>query len=316
MQEDINYRPNLQPDQSIEIENNLVQESEYRQSLMALNRAGILSILPESERLGVVGIDGKEYPAPTWAEVQEVFENNQELAETKRAQGFTRLQLTPLAVPIPVLINRAEKVIVKHSKEGKIFQTKTNPTDPDTVARVDTNEPVLVWDTVNEAIKTNGIVYFPRQFDTNHHGNSKEQVIADPKVCAIPGWSIGLVEDMNVLPQQGNGKTTGGRKQLENNQSPRDFLKSLQGSQYNGESGWTYEDFLANFLTQLEQTNHVSHEWSENSALWMVGSYLPGSANVPSGDWNRGYGRLDVIAGDPGYRTGRWGVRSTVRLGI
>jgi hypothetical protein len=116
------------------------------------------------------------------------------------------------------------------------------------------------------------------------------------------------------LPRQGSDKTIGGRKQLENNQTPHDYLKNLQTSQYQGESGWTYEDFLTDFLVNLEQTNQVSHEWSESSALWMVGAYLPGSASVPIGYWARGSGRLVVDAGGPDVRGEDWGVRSTVRL--
>lgn len=315
MQEDVNYRPIVSTEAPASVEQNLIPESEYRQSLIALNRTGILSILPESERLGVVGVDGKEYPSPTWAEVQEVLALNHELVETKRLQGFTKLQLTPLAVPIPTLIDRAERAIIKHSHEGKIFQTKTNPNDSDIAARVDVDEPVWVWDTVREAIKANEVVYFPSQFDTNHHGKSKEQVIKDPRICSIPGWSIGLVENMNTLPQQGSGKTVGGRKQLENNQTPRDYLKSLQPPSYQNESGWTYEDFLTDFLVNLEQNNQVTHEWAKNSALWMVGTYLPASASVPNGYWNRGNGRLDVYASVPDARLETWGGRSTVRLG-
>lgn len=316
MQEEVDYRPALQPETDSTLERSPILESEYRQSLVALNRIGILSILPGSEKLGVIGVDGKEYPAPTWAEVQEVVESNRELVEQKQAQGFTKLQLTPLAVPLPILIDRAEKVILRHSQDGKIFQTKTDPNSAEVVARVDSDEPVWVWDTVREAIKTDDIVYFPSQFGSDHKGKSKDQITRDQRICFVPGWSIGLIEDTNTLPYQGSGKTVGGRKQLENNQTPLDYLKNFQTSQYQGESGWTYEDFLTDFLVNLEQTNQVSHEWSESSALWMVGAYLPGSADVPAGYWTRGFGQLNVDADVPDARSEYWGVRSTVRLGL
>src|SRR5260370_31811933 len=40
-------------------------EREYARCVTALNRAGILTLLPKSESIGVIGIDGKEYPIPT-----------------------------------------------------------------------------------------------------------------------------------------------------------------------------------------------------------------------------------------------------------
>ena len=40
-------------------------EREYARCVTALNRTGILTLLPKSESIGVIGIDGKEYPIPT-----------------------------------------------------------------------------------------------------------------------------------------------------------------------------------------------------------------------------------------------------------
>ncbi len=34
-------------------------------------------------------------------------------------------------------------------------------------------------------------------------------------MCAVPGWSVGLVESLPIMPQQGRGETLGGRRQLE-----------------------------------------------------------------------------------------------------
>lgn len=296
-------------------EHEILPISEYRQALTALNRTGILSILPVSEKLGVIGVDGKEYPVPTEAEVKEIFDRNHQLIETKKRQGFTRLQLTPLATPISLLIARAEKQIVKHNHEGKIFRSTRNSGDSNITAFVDTYEPIWVWDIVKEAISSDEVVYFPKQFDTNHGGKSKDKVITDSKICAAPGWSIGLVEDNKFLPIQGSGQTIGRRKQLENNSTPRGYVKSLQTGVYKGETGWTYEDVLTDFLVNLENTNEVSNEWYGKNGLWLVGSYLPELAYVPCSYWFRDVG-LSVNADKPDYRDGYLGVRSTVRFGI
>lgn len=68
-------------------------KKEYACTITALNRAGILTHLPRSENLGVIGIDGKEYPVPAQEQLQEVFTRNKELVDRKMRQGFTQLQL-------------------------------------------------------------------------------------------------------------------------------------------------------------------------------------------------------------------------------
>ncbi|HUW21314.1 MAG TPA: hypothetical protein VMW41_01465 [Candidatus Bathyarchaeia archaeon] len=74
-------------------------EKEYARAISALNRTRILTLLPRSENLGVIGIDGKEYSVPTQEQLQEVFTRNKELVDRKMRQGFTQLQLTPIAMP-------------------------------------------------------------------------------------------------------------------------------------------------------------------------------------------------------------------------
>jgi hypothetical protein len=46
---------------------------EYARTIIALNRTGILTLRPQSENLGVIGIDGKEYPVPTQVKVYQSF---------------------------------------------------------------------------------------------------------------------------------------------------------------------------------------------------------------------------------------------------
>jgi hypothetical protein len=53
----------------------------------------------------VIGIDGKEYPAPTCHQVGEILIHNSSYIEKKMQQGFTRLQITPIAAPASKLID-------------------------------------------------------------------------------------------------------------------------------------------------------------------------------------------------------------------
>jgi len=151
-------------------------------------------------------------------------------------------------------------------------------------------------------------------------GLTKEEVMQTTRLCAVPGWSVGLNEPIPIMPQQGQGKVIGGRKQLEPYSTPRDYLRTLSTPTYQGETGWTPEDFLTHFMTQLETTNQVSHDRYDGNALWLLGSYMPGSMPtphlVPVGYWSRDGGRkMHLSAHRTGNRLRGWVARSTVRLG-
>ena len=55
-------------------------ERECACCVLALNRTGILTLLPKSESIGVTGIDGKEYPIPAQEQVVELFNHNRTYA--------------------------------------------------------------------------------------------------------------------------------------------------------------------------------------------------------------------------------------------
>jgi hypothetical protein len=294
-------------------------EKEYARTITALNRTGILTPLPLSENLGVIGIDGKEYPVPTHEQLQEVFTRNEELVDRRMRQGFTLLQLTPIAMPNSQLIDRVKTAVLRHAAAGKIFQTKQDSTDADIPVRVN-GEPIWMWVRVRQAVDTPNLVYFPRDYTDNHQGLTKEEVMQETRLCAVPGWSVGLIEPIPIMPRQGQGEVIGGRRQLEADSTPRDYLLTLSTPTYQGETGWTLEDFLTHFIIRLETTNQVSHDRSDGNALWLLGLYLPNSMPnvriVPTGNWVSDAGRRIYLGA---HRTGNrfrdWVARSTVRLG-
>jgi hypothetical protein len=276
----------------------------------------------------VVGIDGKEYPVPTQGQLQEVFTRNEELVDGKMRQGFTRLQLTPIAMPTLQLVDRVKTVVLRHAAAGKIFQTKQNSADADIPVRVNTGEPLWMWDMVRQAVDTPNLVYFPQAYAEHHQGLTKEEVVQKTRYCAVPGWSVGLIEPLPFMPQQGQGEAMGDRKQLEAGSTPHDYLHTLSTPTYQGETGWTPEDFLTHFVTRLETTNQVSHDRYDGNALWLLGSYVPNSGFglrsdsgrawgvgnlVPVGYWARV--RMEVGAHRSANRLRGWVARSAVRLG-
>jgi hypothetical protein len=293
-------------------------EREYARCVTALNRTGILTLLPESESIGVIGIDGKEYPIPTQEQVVELFNHTSELVSRKVPQGFDRLELTPMAMPTPLLIDRMKAAILKHAAEGKIFQTRRSPSDPLLPVHVNTEKTVWIWDTLRQALDTGELLYFPQEYSGNHRGQTKSEAVNNGRICAVPGWSVGLVESLPIMPGQGEGKTSGGRRQLEIGSSPREYLQTLQTEAYFGETGKTLEDFITKFLTHLGTTNEVSNDVQDNNALWCLGQYLKVTYAelVPTGRWFRDVGRVRLDMHRTGNRlcTRSWGGATTVRL--
>lgn len=293
-------------------------EREYARCITGLNRTGILSFLPGSERIGVTGTDGEEYPIPKRDQVVEIFNHNKELTGRKVPQGFDRLELTPMAMSTLLLIEFMKSAIIKHASEGKIFQTRHSTSDPLIPVRVNSERQVWIWETLRLALAENEVVYFPKEYSVNHQGLSKSEIIKNRHICAFPGWSVGLVENIPIMPQQGEGKTSGGRSQLETGNSPNEYLKILQTEPYQGETGKTLEDFITKFLSHLETTNEVSNDVEDNNAIWCLGQYLkvPYADIVPTGRWIRSVGRarLDMHRTNNKQCTQSWGGSSIVRL--
>lgn len=291
---------------------------EYTHCVTALNRSGVLTFLPQSQSIGVIGIDGKEYPIPTQEQVVALFDHNRELVGRKVPQGFDRLELTPMAMPAPLLIDRMHTAILKHAAEGKMYQTRRSAADPLVPVRVNKVKHVWIWETLRQALDTDELVYFPQEYSSNHRGQTKLEVVNDGRICAVPGWSVGLVESLPIMPQRGQGKTAGGRKQLEIGSSPNEYVQALQSQTYQGETGKTLEDFMIKFLTRLETTNEVSNDVHDNNALWCLGQYLKVTYAdlVPTGRWIRDVGRvrLDMHRTNNKLCTRSWGGSTTVRL--
>jgi len=51
------------------LEKRLNLKAQYEACLKSLNETGVLEILPDKDALGIVGIDGVEYPLPSYQEV-------------------------------------------------------------------------------------------------------------------------------------------------------------------------------------------------------------------------------------------------------
>ncbi len=297
-----------------------VLEQEYESIIAALKKSGVITILPMSKALGVTGIDGQEYPAPTLEQVREIFLSNQLFIERKMQQGFIQLQITPIAIPISVLIDRVAGSLTRHAAEGNLYQTRQYGSDIDLPVQLNKKEAVWMWARIRSILDTPRLIYFPKEyFPQNHQGLTKEEVFVSKQLCVVPGWSVGLIESDTIMPQPGQGKILAGRRQLEGLLHPREFLQILNLPSYEGETGWVLEDFLTYFIIQLETTNQVSHDRADGNALWLLGTYVSDLERTPNlvlvGYWSRDVGRkLYLTSHRSGNRLKMCVARSMVRL--
>jgi hypothetical protein len=293
-------------------------KTEYNRCLTVLKRAGIVTLQSKSGSPCIIGTDGKEYPVPEGEQVAELFVHNRELINRKVPQGFNRLELTPMAMPLLTLVDVLKTAVTKHAAAGKIFQTRHSPADPLVPVRVNKDKQVWMWETLRQAVERGELVYFPQEYTKNHRGQTKREVISNNHICAFPGWSVGLIESCPVMPEPGQGKVLADRKQLEIGFSPNEYRQALQLPLYQGETGRTLEDFITGFLTRLETTGEVSNDLADNNALWCLGQYLkiPYADLVPIGRWIRSVGRarLDLHRSNNKQCTQSVGAATVVRL--
>jgi hypothetical protein len=293
-------------------------EKEYSRCITELNDAGILELLPSSKSKGVIGIDAEEYPVPSLEETEDLFVKNEELIARKAPQGFDRLELTPMAMSTSLLIEIMNAAILRHAEEDRIFQTRRSPSDPLIPVYVNNEKQVWIWDTLRQALDSDDLVYFPQKYSIDHLGQTKMEAVNNGRICGIPGWSVGLVEDIPILPRQGQGIRIGGREQLEIGSSPREYLDILHTEPYQGETGRTLEDIITRFLTHLVSADEVSNDVNDDNASWCLGQYLRVSYAelVPTGRWIRDVGRVRLDMHRTGNKqcTKSWGVSTVVRL--
>jgi len=283
---------------------------QYESQKDILKGLGIVKKLRSGE-LGIVGLDNKEYPLPEYQDILQRMEKQKELIKTKQEQGFTKLLLVPFGMKLDDLIEKYKEVILKHHKQGKLFATKKNPTNPNEKLELDQNEPVWVWDQYKEADQKGELIYFPKEFSKNPQGKTKKELLKENL-----GWNVLLIEDLPNIPRENQGKTIKGRAQLEVNQTPNEYLKTLQqDKQYTAEQGMIVEDQLFYAILHLEQTSQVLDDYQGNGSVsYQLGSYFPASGFVPYAFWDRGVRQARLGGGGPGYRYDFCGARLGVRV--
>ncbi|MBU0569310.1 hypothetical protein KKB40_00825, partial [Patescibacteria group bacterium] len=131
------------------------------------------------------------------------------------------------------------------------------------------NKAIWVWGKYKNADINNELVYYPEEFDKyDHKGKTKLELIKETEGTAFPGYIVTLHENMPNIPRKREGKTIGGREQLEAGEVITDYLKIMQtNNQYVNEIGQTPDEQIIYALQCLEQTNQVIDDYQGKGSV-------------------------------------------------
>jgi len=311
------------------LERKLNLRNQYESEKNILLGAGILETFPSGAQ-GIKGIDLKPYLMPSYQEVRNLIREKKAVFEKKADQGFTKLLLVPFGIKLDDLIEKYRQLLLAHyadmpdpqdptkrvpdPQRTKLFATKEKDADPNEPLDLDTNQPVWVWDKYNGADADGTLIYDPKEFSQNHGGKTKADILKETQGKISPAWRIILVESNPNIPRATKGKDIGGRKQLEANQTPNDYLTKIGKGAYEHESGTTPEEWLTRAVSYLETTNQAIDDYQgKGSIAYNTGAYFPASDYVPDGCWGRVRRQARLGRFAPTVRLERIGARSAVR---
>jgi len=296
---------------------------QYQKQVAMMEHLGIL----KPGKREIIGIDGEKYPLPDKFEFIRILMKEKEKVLKKKEQGFGRILLVPIGMPLETLIKIYENALKSHFRAGKLFYPKEKPEDPDEPADFDENEPVWTsgeWLDQNKPAGKRGkdvsgdIVYYANKLEQENHGGlTKKEVLQKQKQhkSASVGWRILMVETGDVIPREKNGKIIGGRKQIEAGKSANEYLAKLKEKTYEHEQGMSLEDWLMLALMTLEEKNQVLDDFQGKGCYCR----LPGSFNFRSGwlagaYWSRAGRQASLSSVSPDRQRPLGGLRSAVDI--
>lgn len=215
-------------------------ESQYENQKAILKKVGVLKILSNKE-WGIDGIDGEEYPFPTYREIIKSMQFDRKRLIPETEYGFSHLLIVPFGMGLSDLIEKYKQVLWRHYRQKSLFASpedskrifpeypskvsnfsKNLPFEKNTIIEIDSgerkyedvwksngdvydlsgNSGLYVSETYKEADKNKDIIYFPRKFDkVNHQGRTKQDVLEDQG-----GYQILLLPDRRGISINGRNR--------------------------------------------------------------------------------------------------------------
>ena len=165
-------------------------KDQWESQIRVLNEAGILEILPESQELGVIGVDGQQYPIPEYSDVlNQLTPENLELLEAKQEEDYNKLIITPFAMPLKQLIDRYSSLLKRKDKTGELKDSQGN-----SINISDGDEPIKLPVKLIEDGYDDTLLYFGKLGEEQETGKTKKKSIEQGKI-----WHFCLVQDTNSL---------------------------------------------------------------------------------------------------------------------
>ena len=259
-------------------------EKKYAAQIKSLQEISFLET--KDGKLGLTAIDNKFYEVPSAEAITKHFLSIPNIKQ-KIDQGFTRLLIVPFGTSLDSLREKTKKVLLKHVMENKLLREDGSELE------LDIRTPLFTVTGFDEIDTKHDLLYYPNSLSLGDNGGrTKNELLEEPDVVSpFPGFHILLFQEDLQIPDTEQGKTKGGRQQLEAGQSPNNYLSILQTNPlYTHERGLTPEDWLTLLTTNLNQYNRVINDWRSGTdkCSFLIGSYLPKYRLVPSADWGEG----------------------------
>lgn len=286
---------------------------QYEKQVQVLRGAGLLQT-----RNGVEGIFTTENgvsietPLPTLEDITERLENKRELVEQKISQGFTKLLIVPFCRSISDLETLYTVRLYQNKRASTLFTYEKNRAGRIERCLAPLSSKKALYNELE--LDKNPILYYPENFSPNSSGGIlKEELIRKPDQL----WRILLVEDTVSVPEEGKGQMVGNRPELEAGRSPEKFLQEIKTNPvYQGEEGFTLEDWLTLAIDRLETKNEMIDDRKMGVLPHFLGCYQPNVNQVPRAWYSPdiGNGHISIISGAPQGGLSHFGVRTAVRI--
>jgi len=291
-----------------------ILERDYPLQERVHREAGLIKILKNGQE-GIEAVNGIEYTFPSETEVRKILEVNREILDIKIKQyNNPKIIITPIGLSIPDIVNACRRMVNAHkdklkNRDGsKVIVQQDYNMDPN--ARQDKTSPVWMWDGFTDANNTLYDVVAFHKDKLQNRGKTKSEILKE-----TGGYSVLLMEDQEA-PKEGMATEKNGRKSLETNLTPSQYLERLLvDPQYRGEVGNYPEEEMFYTMTKLiEEDGLVVNNFSnpKGSAVFCIGTFSAGC--VPIAYWGAVARRANLDRNDPGSRGEGHTARASVRM--
>jgi len=239
-------------------------------------------IVEKKGKEGIVGVNKKFYPVPSFDNVKNVLSEQGELFIYKHSQGFKKIMLVPFGMSYVEMYNKLHTEYKRYVDDDdlKLFRTD--------LKRTQLTE-IYIDPTVSDVMEMQSeLGYYPETLYSDdpkvHKAKSKAELISD-SCTRFPGWELHLIPENPPLVRKQKDKAPeciGDRPVFEGNEYFGDYLDRMKGREgtndkkvqpvkdaegqnvYRGEVGLIPEVWAAWALEELYTNKRVLHDSDSN----------------------------------------------------